>query len=105
MDRSNSANTPAIWNSAFPPGVEVSTPLLMEIQTDLLGVNLGQEIDQIPQAATQSVHRPAGDQIESAAVRVLNERVELGTLVPALANQVRPRSGISSQRVERAIIL
>jgi hypothetical protein len=58
MARSNSANTPSIWNMARPDGVVVSRDLLVQEQIDALGVEVRQERQQIGERPANPVHHP-----------------------------------------------
>jgi hypothetical protein len=43
LARSNSANSPSIWNIARAAGVEVSNPRLVQVEADFLAVQFSQE--------------------------------------------------------------
>src|SRR2546422_507286 len=52
--------------------------LLMEIQVDLQGMQLGQERDQVLQRPAKSINRPGHDDVELAPGRALAQGVESG---------------------------
>ena len=83
MLRSNSANTPIIWNMALPAGVVVSKPADAG-KIIPQGVQLGKEANKVVKAPPEPIHRPGHDDIEFASAASLHMRVERRALVPAL---------------------
>jgi hypothetical protein len=69
---------------ALPAGVVVSRPWLMQEQVNPEGVQLGQEADQVLQAAAETIDGPGHHDIELALSGVAAQRVEGRALVAAL---------------------
>src|SRR5262245_30538031 len=77
MARSNSANTPIIWNIALPTGRGGVEALLVQEQIDVQCMQLGQERHQVLQTATKAIDAPGHHDIELAPCCGLAERIEL----------------------------
>ena len=76
MPRSNSANTPSIWNIALPAVVDGVETLLMQEQIDALVVQVLQDAEQIGERPAEAIHRPSGDHIELLGVDGLQHCIE-----------------------------
>jgi hypothetical protein len=69
---------------ALPAGVVVSRPWLMQEQVNPEGAQLGQEADQVLQAAAETIDGPGHHDIELALSGVAAQRVEGRALVATL---------------------
>src|SRR6266498_4965483 len=58
--------------------------LLMEVEVDLQGMQLGQERDQVLQRTANSINRPRHDDVELAPGRALAQGVESGPPISTL---------------------
>lgn len=59
----------------------------MQVEVDALGIDLGQEADEVLKAATQPVDRPARHHVDLPPGDHRHQRVEPGALVAALASR------------------
>jgi hypothetical protein len=72
---------------ALPDGVGRVETLLMQIEIDVLGMELGQQLEQASQGPPESIDRPGQHHIEVAAGNALHQGVEARTRVPALGTR------------------
>ena len=62
-------------------GVE---PLLMQIEADTFGMELGEESYEVLQASSKAINTPGGDHVEFFAGDAATEQINTGALVAAL---------------------
>jgi hypothetical protein len=84
IERSNSANTPIIWNIASPAGVVVSMPCWRRYRSIFKAWITDRKVTKSCNERPSRSHRPRHDHVELPLGRVLAQPVELGAFVAAL---------------------